>query len=82
MTDEPRRYWFPAKRWGWGWGPPSSAAGWIFLVAWIGVILALGPILAARSLPLFAIFTVSMVVILLAVCWIKGEPPKWRWPSR
>jgi hypothetical protein len=28
-----RKYWFPAKRYGWGWGIPSSWQGW--LVFWL-----------------------------------------------
>ena len=24
---DPPRYWFPAKRYGWGWGPPSTWQG-------------------------------------------------------
>lgn len=79
MTDELRTYWFPAKRRGWGWGPPTSAAGWIFLIAWMAIDIGLSPYLATHDFPLFVAFSVFMIVLLLAVCFIKGEPPKWRW---
>lgn len=78
MPDVPQRYWFPAKRRGWGWGPPSSAAGWIFLIMWMVIVVGLSPFLAAHDFPLFIAFTIGMIAILLAVCFIKGEPPKWR----
>jgi hypothetical protein len=35
------RYWFPAKRYGLGWGPPLARQGWIFLISWM-LILPLG----------------------------------------
>ena len=25
------KYWFPAKRYGWGWGPPNNWQGWVVL---------------------------------------------------
>jgi hypothetical protein len=35
--------------------------------------------LAGRSLPLFFAFVVGMVALIIAVCYAKGEPPRWRW---
>jgi hypothetical protein len=78
MSGESKSYWFPAKRQGWGWGPPSSTAGWIFLITWLAIDIGLSPFLATRDFPLFIAFTISMIAILLAVCFLKGEPPKWR----
>ena len=40
-----RKYWFPAKRYGWGWGPPSAWQGWAVLVTYL--VLVLGGILVA-----------------------------------
>ena len=31
-------YWFPAKRYGWGWGLPISWQGWIVLIAYFTLI--------------------------------------------
>jgi hypothetical protein len=31
---------------------------------------------------LFALFVVGMIVILLVVCFAKGESPGWRWGDR
>jgi hypothetical protein len=31
MSDKPQ-YWYAAKRYGWGWGPPTSWHGWVVLV--------------------------------------------------
>ena len=40
--------WFPAKRYGWGWGPPVTWQGWAVIAVWIALffagLLLLGPI--------------------------------------
>ena len=33
------RYWFRAKRYGWGWGLPCSWQGWVFFLIWLGALL-------------------------------------------
>jgi len=73
-------YWFRAKRYGWGWGLPLRWQGWIALLAYA---LALGAAPALFELPSHALYAALYVValsaVLLAVCWWKGEPPRWRW---
>jgi hypothetical protein len=69
------RYWFRAKRNGLGWGLPCSWQGWIFFVVWFCVL----GICAVRLLPdrplVFALALGVMALILVAACYIKGEPP-------
>jgi hypothetical protein len=77
------RYWFPAKRYGWGWGLPSAWQGWAVLVAY--VTLGLGGILfvpASNASLIYAIYLVALTVALFAICWLTGEPPRWRWGGR
>jgi hypothetical protein len=31
------KYWFPAKRYGYGWGIPNSWQGWVVLVAFVAL---------------------------------------------
>jgi hypothetical protein len=33
--EEEQKYWFPAKRYGWGWGLPITWQGWLTLVVFI-----------------------------------------------
>jgi hypothetical protein len=81
MNDE-NRYWFPAKRFGWGWGPPNSWQGWLVVLCWLAAILIGMPVLK-RSHPVACwIFLVAMVGLLLLICYLKGEPPAWRWGDR
>lgn len=76
------KYWFPAKRYGWGWGLPSAWQGWAVLVAY--VTLGLGGILFVLSNGslIYAIYVVALTVALIAICWLTGEPPRWRWGGR
>lgn len=73
-------YWFPAKTYGWGWGPPSTWQGWVVLAAYVG-LLALGFVLfpPPGDTAFFIGYLAIVTAMLLAVCWLKGEPPKWRW---
>ena len=78
--DDPRGHWFPAKRRGWGWGLPCAWQGWLVLVAYV-VLLAAGAWFfgAPRRSPGFLLWTGGLSVLLGACCWLKGEPPRWRW---
>jgi hypothetical protein len=74
-----KRYWFRAKRYGWGWGPPATWQGWVTLIVWIAILIPASIWLAPRSLPLFFAFEAVMVAVIFAICYAKGEPPRWRW---
>jgi hypothetical protein len=79
MPDEPT-YWFPAKRYGWGWGLPLTWQGWVVLAAFV-VLIALGVVFLLPSAGLLFLYAyvAVLIVALVAVCWWKGEPPRWRW---
>jgi uncharacterized membrane protein len=79
MTDTPRQYWFPAKRYGWGWGLPATWQGWMVIIVWWLIVAGGGFWTASRSMPLFFVFVVVMALGLVGICYAKGEPPKWRW---
>jgi len=74
------RYWFHAKRYGWGWGLPASKEGWMVLVAFL--VLQIGGSLAFVAIDesfWMAFWIVGLAAGLVAICWWKGEPPRWRW---
>jgi hypothetical protein len=77
--DQERRYWFAAKRSGWGWGLPLTWQGWVVYTAWFAVLFA-GIAKIGRGHPPVPhlIFVMAMILILLAICLWKGEPPRWR----
>lgn len=41
MPNDSNEYWFPAKRYGWGWGFPSRWQGWMVLAIY-AVLLVVG----------------------------------------
>ena len=73
------RYWFPAKRYGWGWGPPNGWQGWAVLAGFVALIAIGGAMTLPQSPVRFIACVVMLSVLLIAVCWWKGEPPRWRW---
>ena len=80
MSKKPSKYWFPAKRYGWGWGLPSAWQGWAVMLIFIVVISALPMVVnPANNLLLFVLSMIISSAILIGICFAKGEPPKWRW---
>jgi hypothetical protein len=76
-------YWFPAKRYGWGWGVPLTWQGWATLAAFLGLIVA-GVFIfpPARERISFLVYVAVLSVVLVGICWLKGEPPRWRWGAK
>ena len=80
-----KRYWFPAKRHGWGWGFPSSWQGWVVLGLYVVLVVlgafALLPLLKhpAVYFSVYLGYVAILTGLFLAICWWKGEPPRWRW---
>ena len=79
-----KAYWFPAKRYGWGWGPPTAWQGWVALLLWAAAVfeglllLRHNPYRPASTL----LFVLVMSGILILICYWKGERPRWRWGDR
>jgi hypothetical protein len=73
-----RRYWFRAKRKGWGWDLPLTWEGW--LVTAVIIAAAAGGEMALPPNPfgLSVLYMAGIVVLLLVICLSKGEPPGWR----
>ena len=80
MAPTDPRYWFPAKRYGWGWGLPMTWQGWAVLIAFIGLVAAGAFLFPPRKgLAAYLVYVAVLVVALSAICWLKGEPLRWRW---
>jgi hypothetical protein len=79
MRDR-EEYWFPAKRYGWGWGPPRKWQGWAVLAGFIGLLSLLFTVIPPEEdIVSFLVATGGLTALLLLICWMKGEPPRWRW---
>ncbi len=78
--DTNPKYWFGAKRYGWGWGLPTSWEGWVVLVAYCVLMFLAAVLMPVNRQPLaFFLTTMLLSGLLVAICWVKGEPPRWRW---
>ena len=74
------KYWFPAKRYGWGWGIPTAWQGWVVMGIFLALLVAgvaLFP--PGKGIGWFFGYVAVLVALLTSVCWLKGEPPRWRW---
>jgi hypothetical protein len=80
MKTSPQKIWFPAKTYGWGWGPPVCWQGWV--VVGVYLTLMLGGAWSVRTsarAPWFALYAIGLSAGLIAACWLRGERPHWRW---
>lgn len=74
-----RRYWFPAKRYGWGWGYPSAWQGRAVLLAYLALAIGGIPFIqASQGSVVYIAYLLVLTVILVAICWLTGEPAGWR----
>ena len=72
----PPDWWFPAKRRGWGWGWPRHPAGRRVLAAFFLLVLGGAPfLLPGRGPWLYLLWCLGLNVVLVGICWWKGEPP-------
>lgn len=82
MPGDPQ-YWFPAKRYGWGWSFPTTWQGWVVVAVYVIVIGAGAAFIRPSLHPVrFVAYVLILTCLLVAVCWATGEPPRWRWGRR
>jgi hypothetical protein len=80
MNNKVKNIWFPAQKYGWGWGIPCSWQGWVVLFGFIAIVIALSYIFDPEKH--FLLFCLSIGLasgLLILICYLKGEKPKWRW---
>ena len=77
------KYWFHAKRYGWGWGLPSAWQGWLVLVTYLLLVFGGIPLIQLwRGNALYLAYVIVLTAALITICWLTGEPPRWRWGRR
>lgn len=80
MTAQDQHYWFPAKRYGWGWGFPRTWEGWTVMLGFVALVLLIAVVGQGEVWRIPAI--VVATVVFLLICLKKGEPARWRWGAR
>lgn len=78
MPPTEKKIWFPAKRYGWGWGLPVCWQGWVVMIVWV-LLLVAGQILLLRHLGWFVAYAAVLIAGLVGIGFWKGEKPRWRW---
>lgn len=76
--------WFQRKRYGWGWTPCSwqgRLTTFLFVASILGISIAKEKT-GYLSNELFWGAIVLLSAILLAVCYLKGEKPRWTWGEK
>jgi hypothetical protein len=84
IKDNPKHLWFKRKLYGWGW-TPVTWQGWAVIVGFL-TVLAFDFFYIAQPLPefdvppiAFLLRTLLYVGVLIALCYKKGEKPRWQW---
>ena len=80
MGQGERDFWFPAKRYGWGWGLANCWQGLLVDVGY--VVLLIGGVkllLIPGQRTLFWSLFVLLTIVLVVIHWLKGERSGWRW---
>lgn len=90
LRNNPHGYWFKRKLYGWGW-TPVKWQGWLVLFVYIIGALLLFRIsvldtfdelhqpLTRDILINFLLKLTLLTVILIFICYKKGEKPRWQW---
>jgi len=73
-----KKIWFPAKRYGWGWGPPNCWQGWAVVLLWL-VLVSANMLLLNQHLAWAVVGMCGLLLLLILICYWKGEKPRWRW---
>ncbi len=79
MQKAPKQVWFPAKKYGWGWGLPCSWQGWVAFFIWLILLCAGLSMLSDKHLGWSIAWGAVLSVSLFVLCLVKGERPRWRW---
>ena len=73
------KYWFYAKRYGFGWGLPASWEGWVVFIGYLATMIGCPFILPIIYFPMVVI---SATALLIWICFKKGEKLQWRFGSK
>jgi hypothetical protein len=80
MNEKPA-FWFPVKRYGWGWGLPVRWQGWAVFVAYAALLYAGIYVFKAQGNAVgLTVYSTVVTAVLIVIVALKGErPARWRW---
>lgn len=84
LKNNPEGYWFKRKLYGWGW-TPATKEGWLVTLIFLGLVIFVvarfdpetrtDAEVLTKLLPQLGV----LVTLLIAICYKKGEKPRWQW---
>lgn len=86
LKNNPERYWFKRKIWGWGW-VPVTWQGWVVTLLYVVLISVLvlsreeyvpGNPDSGSNFLVFGLPTIVLTALLIFITYKKGEKPKWQ----
>ncbi len=79
IKNNPQRYWFKRKLYGWGW-TPATWQGWAVLAVFaVGIFIdAFFYLQQDKPVEYFLVLAV-LVGAVIGIAYKKGEKPKWQW---
>ncbi len=84
LKDNPEQYWFKRKLYGWGW-TPARWQGWVVilvftaLIVWNAIRIDSTSHSVSDMLINFIPETAILVLMLIIICYVTGEKPRWMW---
>ena len=72
-----QKYWFAAKRpgYGWGWSTPLTWQGSFVYAAFFILVIVSAFVLTPYGVHYYVAFTTALACMLMLICSRKGEPP-------
>lgn len=78
MQPNGKNIWFPAKKYGWGWGMPNCWQGWAVVIIYLALLIG-GAFVISKDSWLYVGYAATLSILLITICYLKGEKPRWRW---
>ncbi len=83
MSESLKKIWFPAKKYGYGWGLPACWQGWVVLIGYL-ILFFNGRFISGfhNGLLLYIIYISFITCLFLVIVVLKGEKAHWRWGNK
>lgn len=82
--EQNNKYWFKAKRYGYGWTPATWQA-WLVIFVYLIIFSILVFIFNSNIEKYMNLYFISVFVLtglLVYISYKKGEPARWRWGKK
>jgi hypothetical protein len=74
-----KKLWFRAKWYGWGWYPSTWQGFIIILLSILILVFFWLNLMKGENILINSLAIIVDFIILLRICYLKGEKPRWRW---